>query len=116
MGTVQAHHMKLWLAGKAQNWDLAVYEQRLLKESLVESALLYSGIPASNVTTLEAPLEAVSDAISAKDSRKFAKALGEVTDGCNSCHQSMERGFIVMRVPTEQQPFGNQLFPPRGKH
>jgi hypothetical protein len=115
MSAAQARHMKLWLAGKAHNWDLAAFELRLLKESLVEAALLYSGIPVTNVTTLEAPLQAASDAISAKDGRKFAKAVGEVTDGCNSCHQSMARGFIVMRVPTDQQPFGNQLFPPQGK-
>ena len=36
------------------------------------------------------------------------------TQGCNACHQSMGRGYIVMRVPTEQ-PFSNQLFPPQGK-
>ena len=26
MGTIQARHIKLWLAGKLENWDLAIYE------------------------------------------------------------------------------------------
>jgi hypothetical protein len=39
-------------------------------------------------------------------------AFGDLTDGCNSCHQSMERAFIAIRVPTEQ-PFSNQVFTPQ---
>ncbi len=54
MGVAQAQHQKLWLAGKAQNWELAAYELRQLKASLVEAAVFYSGIPVSNVTTLRA--------------------------------------------------------------
>ncbi|MBR0715909.1 hypothetical protein [Bradyrhizobium liaoningense] len=115
MSAAQARHQKLWLAGKAQNWELAAYELHQLKASLVEAALLYSGIPVSNVTTLEPSLQSVSDAIGAKDGRKFAKALGELTEGCNACHRSMGRSFVVMRVPVDQQPFGNQAFQPQGK-
>lgn len=112
MAAAQTRHQKLWFAGKAQNWDLAAFELRQLKQSLVEAAVLYSGIPISNVTTLEAPLQSVSDAIGAKDGKKFAKAVGDLTEGCNACHRSMNRSFIVMKVPAEPQPFGNQLFPP----
>jgi hypothetical protein len=57
----------------------------------------------------------VSDAIAAKDRSRLAKALGELTEGCNACHRSMSRGFLVMRVPADQQPFGNQQFAPQGK-
>jgi hypothetical protein len=114
MNTMQTRHLKLYFAGRAQNWPLATYELRQLKESLVEAAVLYSGIPVSNVTTLSVPVQAVEDAIVAKDSRKFASSFGNVTAGCNSCHQSMERGFVAIRVPTEQ-PFSNQVFAPQGK-
>lgn len=110
MGGVQTRHVKLWFAGKAQNWALAEFELRQLKAGLSEAALLYSGIPVSNVTTLDGPLTDVSDAISAKDARKFAKAMSGLTDGCNGCHQSMERAFIAIRIPAEPQPFGNQQF------
>ena len=112
MNGVQARHVKLWFAGKAQNWGLADFELRQLKASVTEAALLYSGIPVTNVTTLDGPLNRVSAAIAAKDTRQFAAAMNDVTDGCNSCHQSMGRGFIAIRIPTEQQPFGNQQFAP----
>jgi hypothetical protein len=59
-------------------------------------------------------IQAIADAIEAKDSRKFANAFGELTVGCNACHQSVGRGFIVMRVPTAS-PFSDQVFPPRSK-
>jgi hypothetical protein len=115
MDAAQTRHQKLWIAGKAQNWDLANYQLRQLAASLVESAVLYAGIPISNVTTLEGPLQAVGDAIAAKDGHKFARAMAEVTEGCNACHRSMNRSFVVMKVPSDQIPFGNQQFAPSSK-
>ena len=114
MNAVQTRHIKLWLAGKALNWDLAAYELRQIKGGVVEAALLYEGIPVTNVTTLTKPVQSVADAIEAKDSRRFAKAFGELTDGCNSCHSSMQRGFISIQLPTAS-PFGNQSFAPPAK-
>jgi len=116
MNAAQTRHIKLWYAGKAANWELAGFELGLLKTNLVDAALLYSGIPVTNVTTLAAPLQSVSDAIEAKNGARFAKAYGELTGGCNACHQSMERSFIAIRTPTEQPfGFGDQLFTSPGK-
>ena len=114
MNAVQSRHMKLWFAGKALNWELAAYELRQLKAGLLEAAVLYEGIPATNVTTMTKPVQSIAEAIEAKDIKRFAREVGELTDGCNACHKSMGRGFIVMRVPTEQ-PFSNQSFAPQGK-
>jgi hypothetical protein len=114
MSTAQLRHMKLWFAGESPNWELAAYELRQLKASLAEAASLYPGIPVTSITTMATPIQSVADAIEAKDSAKFAKTFGELTAGCNACHQSIGRGFIVMRVPTAS-PFGDQLFPPQGK-
>jgi cytochrome c556 len=114
MNSVQARHIKLWLAAKALNWDLAAYELRQIKGGVVEAALLYEGIPVTNVTTMTKPVQSVADAIAAKDSRRFAKAFGELTDGCNSCHSSMQRGFITIQPPTAS-PFSNQSFAPPAK-
>jgi len=116
MGTAQRQHLKLWLAAKTQNWDLAAYEAQELKTSLAEAALLYDGLPVSNVTTLLPPLQSILDATSAKNARNFANGMRELTDGCNACHRSMGRAFIVVQVPTGQQTiFGNQRFAPNGK-
>jgi hypothetical protein len=114
MNAVQTRHMKLWFAGKSANWELAAYELRQLKAGLTEAASLYEGIPVTNVTTMAQPIQAVADAIEAKDGRKFATTYGDLTNGCNGCHQSMGRGFITMRTP-DVSPFGDQQFAPQGK-
>jgi hypothetical protein len=114
MSTVQLRHMKLWFAGGSPNWDLAAFELRRLKGSLMEAAALYPNIPVSSVTTMGKPIQAVADAIEAKDGGRFASTFGELTVACNGCHQSIGRGFIVMRVPTAS-PFSDQVFPPQGK-
>jgi hypothetical protein len=113
MNAAQVRHLKLYFAGRARNWQLAVFEARQLRANLAEAATLYSDIPVSNMTTLASRLQSLDDAIEAKNSQKFAGAFAELTGGCNECHQSMERPFIVMRVPTDQ-PFSNQLFAPPG--
>jgi hypothetical protein len=114
MTSAQLEHLKLWSAGTAGNWRLASYELRQLKESLIEAALLYSGIPVSNVTTLAASIDAISAAVDQKDRKQFVKKFAELTKGCNTCHQSMDRAFIAIQIPAEQ-PFANQLFSPKVK-
>jgi hypothetical protein len=114
MNLVQVQHAKLWFAGQARNWDLAAYELRQLRASLADAVVFYTGIPVGNVTTLATPIQAISDAIDAKDSKRFAKAVGDLTDGCNACHGAMQRGFVAIRIPTDK-PFGNQVFQPQGK-
>jgi hypothetical protein len=115
MGEAQSQHFKLWVAAKAQNWDLAAYEVQQLSTSLSEAAMLYNGLPVSNVTTLMTPLQSISDAITAKNARSFADNMRELTDGCNACHRSMGWSFVVIQVPTSQQIYGNQRFTPKGK-
>jgi hypothetical protein len=111
MNAVQIRHVKLWFAGKAANWELAAYEARQLKAGLVEAASLYEGIPVTNVTTMAQPVQAVADAIDAKDGKKFIKAYDDLTHGCNGCHQSIGRNYIVMRTP-DVSPFSDQQFVP----
>ncbi|MDU1690867.1 MAG: hypothetical protein E6848_14830, partial [Bradyrhizobium sp.] len=111
---VQVRHAKLWFAGQAKNWDLAGYELAQLKQSLSDAAAFYSGLPVDNVTTLSQPIQSISDAITAKDGKRFASAVTELTSGCNACHASMDRGYVAIRIPTEK-PFGNQDFRPQGR-
>jgi ornithine carbamoyltransferase len=114
MNAVQSRHIKLWFAGKAKNWELAVYELRQLKAGLLEAALMYEGIPVTNVTTMSKPIQSIADAIEARDGKRFAGAVGELTGGCNACHQSMARGFITIEMPAAQ-PFSDQSFAPPKK-
>jgi len=114
MSGAQNQHLKLWFAGKAKNWELAAYELRQLTDSLAEAAMLYPGIPVSNVTTLQSPLLSIADAVVAGNSHKFAASMHKLTDGCNACHSSMDRSYIVMTLPAELPLPGNQVFAPPG--
>jgi len=113
MDAAQTRHLKRYLAGKVQNWDLAAYDLERLRASLAQAAVLYGGIPVTNVTTAE-PLQAVEDAIRGKDGHRFASTVALLTDRCNACHQSMKRSFIVIRLPAGE-PFGNQCFSRRNQ-
>lgn len=115
MNLAQLQHLKLWLAGEAQNWDLAAYELHQLTDSLTQAAMLYPGIPISNVTTMRDPLLGISDAIAARNGRRFSSSMRKLTDDCNGCHKSMDRGFVVMAEPTEHRPLGNQIFAPQSR-
>jgi len=115
MSAAQLRHLKLWYAGKARNWELAAYELRQLTDNLAQAAIFYPGIPVSNVTTMKEPLLSIADAATSGDDRKFAAAMRALTDGCNACHTSMERGFIAIRVPTGEHPPANQIFAPLGR-
>ncbi|MDF2115120.1 hypothetical protein PY365_06010 [Roseiarcaceae bacterium H3SJ34-1] len=113
MSVTQLRHIKLWFAGKSSNWKLADYELQQFRASLVEAASLYPGIPVTNVTMMADPVQAVADAIKAKNSRAFANTFVALTDGCNACHRSMGLDFIVVKIPTTS-PFSDQAFPPPG--
>lgn len=112
MSAAQLRHIKLWFAGKLQNWDLASYELGQIKTSLEDAANLYRGIPVSFVTATADPVQAIGAAIEAKDGARFAKGFNELTAACNACHQAIGRGFIVIQVPTAS-PFSDQSFVPR---
>ena len=115
MTALQQRHAKLYLAARAQNWELADFELRQTRAGLADAAVLYSGLPVTNITTLAGPVQALYDAVKAKDQRKFMDAFGQLTNGCNACHQTMDRKFIVIAQPTQPAPFINQIFPPPGK-
>ncbi|MDF3813343.1 MULTISPECIES: hypothetical protein [Rhodopseudomonas] len=114
MEAIQARHIKLWFAGKNRNWELATFEAMQIRGRLEDAARFYQDLPVTDVTTMGAPLDALSDAIKAKDATKFAAAFDQLTAGCNSCHQSIERGFIAIQRPSAQ-PFSNQNFAPTKK-
>jgi hypothetical protein len=116
MSAVQWRHIKLWFAGKRQNWDLASYELRQIKTSLEDAANLYRGIPVEDVGATVEPIQTITAAIEAKDSARFAKGFNALTAACNACHQGIGRDFIIIQVPTAS-PFGDQSFaPPKTPH
>jgi hypothetical protein len=112
----QMRHAKLWLAGSAQNWDLADYLIEELKEGF-ESAGRYvpilKDIPVGKMieSTLDEPIAEVEKAIKAKDRTRFVASFDKLTEACNACHQAANRPFIVVQRPTVS-PFPSQSFAP----
>jgi hypothetical protein len=113
MSAIQSRHIKLWFAGRLKNWELASFELEQIRQGLENAATLYSGIPAEYIGATVAPIKDLGAAITAKDGAKFAKAYGALNAACNACHKGINRGFIVIQVPSAS-PFSDQSFePPR---
>lgn len=111
MGTMQLRHIKLWLAGKRRNWDLASYELEQMKASFADVGALYPGIPVADMTPMSPPVAKLADAIRDKNGEVFTRAYAEMTKACNDCHQAIGRRYIVIRVP-DSSPFSDQDFVP----
>lgn len=110
MSGIQAHHAKLWFAGKNQNWPLADFEVHEIMEALKaiqdfqperkESQLVGTVFPA---------IDSVALAIEKEDPARFLRSYTALTAACNNCHRATDFGFNVVKIP-DLQPFGNQDF------
>ena len=119
MLATQMRHSKLWLAGSANNWELADYEIDELKEGIEDAVKFvptYKDMPVGKMAEaiIMAPIAEVEKAIKAKDRAKFISAYDKLTEACNSCHTAANRPFIVVQRPSGS-PFPNQSFAPRPK-
>jgi hypothetical protein len=114
MGATQLRHVKLSFAGKQRNWPLAAYELGQIKASFEDVGTLYPGIPIADMSNMADPVRLLGEAIAARDGTKFDRAFVALTQACNACHQAIDRGFIVVQVPTSS-PFSNQVFAPASK-
>ena len=121
MAFVQPRHIKLGLAGAAQNWDYATYELKELRDTFdgIGQLILKHGqlsIPEAIAATVKQPLDALDAAIKAKDSAGFTKAYADLTTACNACHQSAAHAMIVIQVPNVSgTAFPDQDFNPPKK-
>jgi hypothetical protein len=114
---VQPHHLKLWYAGKVNNWPLAAYEADELGESFEDVSTYaadWEGIPVAQLVKamIEPPLEKVKAAIEAKSAGDFNAAYTTLTAACSACHIAAKKPFIEIKIPTESSPFTDQNFAP----
>jgi len=111
---IQPRHIKLWLAGKSQNWVLADYENHNIGGALRRMATAipkYKGTSnADLIAAFATPqIAAVAAAIKAKDETAFVKAYGALTDGCSGCHQATGHDMVKIKVP-DSDAFPDQAF------
>jgi hypothetical protein len=106
----QLRHIKLWFAGRAGNWPLADYEIGELNEGFEDVNKLLGGDTVDKA--VGAPMEALRKIIDSRDRGGFTAAFDQLTAGCNSCHHTLDHGFIAIQRPTSL-PYSNQNFAPQ---
>ena len=113
---VQPRHAKLGLAGKEENWALAGYAFKELKQGFLVTARAiprWKGLPIPDL--IEASVEptfAVLDfAIKAGEPRQFTESYAKLTQACNNCHATTDHAFVVIKAP-DASTWSNQDFKP----
>ena len=106
----QLRHIKLWFAGRAGNWLLADYEVDELGEGFDDVNKLLGGDTVDKM--VGGPMKELQKAIDDKNSAAFTAAFDRLTAGCNSCHHTLDHGFIAIQRPTSL-PYSNQNFAPQ---
>jgi hypothetical protein len=111
---IQPRHAKLWLAGKEENWPLAGYALKELKQGFLVIARAvprWRGLPVPDLfdAAVSAPLAQLDFAIKAGEPHQFGEAYGRLTAGCNACHGTTDHAFVVIKPP-DASPFPNQDF------
>ena len=111
---IQPRHIKLWLAGKRGDWEYAEYERHNIGGALARIAAaipVYKGQPTESLDAAFATpsLAELDTAIKQKDAAAFERAYGDLTTGCNQCHQATNHRMVVIKVPNGN-PFADQDF------
>ncbi len=111
---VQPRHIKLALAGRAQNWTYAAYELNELRNAfgrIAHTIPTYRTMDTEKMVfaIMGRPLDALDHAIIAADAAKFATAYDALTQACNACHASEQHAMVVIKVP-DRAMFPDQDF------
>ncbi len=110
MSSIQAHHSKLWFAGKNENWKLAEFEIHEIEESVEDIEKFQKEEKESELIVMIKPaLDSMDKAIEQKSLVDFNRNFILLTNTCNNCHRAAEHEFNVIKVP-DSSPFTNQDF------
>ena len=115
---IQPRHAKLGLAAKDENWPLAGYALKELRQGfLVISRAVprWKGLPVPDLfdAAMTQPIALLDFAIKANEPRQFGEAYGKLTAGCNACHATTDHPFVVIKAPDSAAAFPNQDFQPK---
>jgi hypothetical protein len=110
MLNIQIHHAKLWFAGKNGNWELAAYDQSLIRSAFQKIRSFHPDNPNSTATAMiDIPMDSIGSAITRKDPAAFQRSFGLLTTTCNNCHAVTKHAFNLITIP-KTEPIGNQSY------
>ena len=114
---IQPRHAKLGLAGAAENWPLANYSLRELRQGFAVTSRAvprWKGLPVPDLfdAAVDRPLKLIEAAVKLQYKAQFDEAFGKLTEGCNACHATTEHPYIVIKAPAASA-FPNQDFEPK---
>src|SRR5882724_3490270 len=115
---IQPRHAKLGLAAKEENWPLAGYMLKELKQGFLVSARAvprWKGLPVPDLfdAAVSAPIALLDFAIKAGEPRQFGEAYAKLTAGCNVCHATTDHPFVVIKAPENSAADPSQDFAPK---
>jgi hypothetical protein len=104
IATIQPRHERLWQAQHQRNWEFAAYELHNLHGAFdrlghAHPTVENTSLPEMIASVTDQPFAGLKSAIEAKDDAAFTKAYADLTDACNSCHQALNHGAVVIGVP-----------------
>lgn len=104
IGTIQPRHERIWRAEQAGDWDFSAYELSNLRGAFGRLGRAHpieqnGSLPDMIDSVIKQPLEGLKGAIDRRDDADFGKAYDELSDACNSCHQALNHGTIVIGRP-----------------
>ena len=114
---IQPRHAKLGLAGNAENWPLAGYALKELKQGFAVAARAvprWKGLPVAELfdAAMTQPITRLDVAIKLKFRQQFDETYESLTKGCNACHATTDHAFVVIKAPNASA-FPNQEFEPK---
>jgi len=112
MLNIQIHHAKLWFAGKNGNWQLAAYDESLIRSAFQKIRTFHPDNPnAAAAAMIDIPMDSIDAAIRHKDPAAFHRSFTYLTTTCNNCHAVTKHPFNVITIP-KTDPIGNQDYNP----
>lgn len=116
MLNIQIHHAKLWFAGKNGNWQLAAYDESLIRSAFQKLRTFHPDNPNAVATAMiDIPMDSIDAAITRKSPAAFRHGFTYLTTTCNNCHAVTKHPFNVITIPNTE-PIGNQDFSVSASH
>jgi hypothetical protein len=115
---IQPRHAKLGLAGKQENWPLAGYALKELRQGffvIARAVPRWKGLPVPDLfdAAMSQSITQLDFAIKAGEPHQFGEAYARLTAGCNACHATTDHSFVVIKAPDSAAAFPNQDFAPK---